>query len=130
MSNAERVSIRNVLILYLTSTILLVSIIGYSYYHYQTEQLQIKEKALVTQDAKKVFTKIQILHNNQFNKIIYPKFEEFNSAIYDIDKNLIFSTYMVKIRKTKRDAQIAIIEVFFYLVHFTAYISAGLADEG
>ena len=92
MSSAERKSIINVLILYLTSTILLVSIIAYNYYHYQKEQVQIKEKSIMEKNVKIVFSKLQNLHKNQSYNIIYPRFKEFNSAIYDIDKNLIFST--------------------------------------
>ena len=92
MSSAERKSIINVLVLYLTSTILLVSILAYSYYHYETEQIEIQEKSVMIQDVKEVFSKIQTLHNNQFLELIYPRFKEFNSAIYDIDKHLIFST--------------------------------------
>ena len=44
------------------------------------------------QDIKVVFSKLQNLHKNLSYNIIYPRFKEFNSAIYDIDKNLIFST--------------------------------------
>jgi len=92
LSSAERKSIINVLVLYLTSTILLVSILAYSYYNYETEQIEIQEKRVMIEDAKEVFTKIQTLHNNQFLQLIYPRFKEFNSAIYDIDKYLIYST--------------------------------------
>ncbi len=92
MSKAEKKSIINVLILYLTSTILLVSLLAYSYYDYQTEQILVKEKNIMIQNAKDVFSKIQTLHNSQYATLVYPRFEDFNSAIYDIDKNIIFST--------------------------------------
>ena len=114
MSSAERKSIISVLILYLTSTILLVFALAYNYYDYQKEQIQIKEETLLLKNAKNVFSKIQDLHNNKSNTIIYPRFKEFQTAIYDIDKNLIFSTLKNKNIDFKRK--------FYYKDNYTYFI--------
>ena len=89
MNRSEQKAIISVLVLYLTSTVLLVSILAYSYYTYQKEQIVKEEKTIMTQDAKKIFSNIQQLHNNLQTSVIYPRDKEFKSAIYDIDKKLI-----------------------------------------
>ena len=92
MNNSEKKTIVSVLILYLSSTILIVFILAYSYYKYQQDELKSQLKNSMTQDAKKVLEMLANSHKNIPNSIVYPRFEQFNSAIYDIDKNLIFST--------------------------------------
>ncbi len=96
MNKSEQKAITSVLVLYLTSTILLVSILAYSYYDYQKEQIVKEEKTIMTQDAKKIFSNIQVLHNNLQTSITYPRDNEFKSSIYDIDKKLIFTTILSK----------------------------------
>jgi len=92
LSKAERKSIISILAIYLTSTILLVATLAFNYYHYKKEQIQEKEQTIMNQNSKSVLFKIQNLHNNKTVDIIYPRFKEFNSAIFDIERNLIFST--------------------------------------
>jgi len=92
LSHAQNKTIRNVLILYLTSTILLVATFAYSYYIYQKTEQENKIKVAMEKKAKGIVSKLQTLHNSLSKNMQYPRFEDFQSAIYDRDKNLIFST--------------------------------------
>lgn len=42
--------------------------------------------------AKEIYDKLQKMHNILARPTLYPRYKEFNSALYDIDKNLLFST--------------------------------------
>ena len=92
MNKAEKKSIYSVLTLYLTSTLLVVSIVSYTYYSDQKNILIEQEKSLMIEDAKVIFKKLEVLHNSNQQMLKYPRSKEFNSAIFDIDKNILFST--------------------------------------
>jgi hypothetical protein len=62
--NAENKTIISVLILYLTSTILLISVLAYGYYSHEKEKLQIEEKNLLLNYAKEVYINLENIHNN------------------------------------------------------------------
>lgn len=96
MYNAENKTIISVLILYLTSTILLISVLAYGYYTHEKEKLQTEEKNLLLNYAKEVYFKLEEIHNNLLDESPYPKSSNYNSAIYDIDKNLLYSTLLNK----------------------------------
>jgi len=93
LSEAERKTIYNVLGLYFISTILIISSISYGYYVTEKEKRADALATELSQKSKLVFEELKEQHNRLENKIIYPRYQEFESAIYDIDKNLIFSTF-------------------------------------
>jgi len=93
LSEAERKTIYNVLGLYFISTILIITSISYGYYVTEKEKRADALAAELSQKSKLVFEELKEQHNRLENKIIYPRYQEFESAIYDIDKNLIFSTF-------------------------------------
>lgn len=92
MYNADNKTIISVLILYLTSTILLISVLAFSYYDYEKEKVQIQEKNILLNYVKEIYFSLENLHNNLLEEYPYPKSSYYNSAIYDIDKNLLYST--------------------------------------
>ena len=93
MYNSEKKTIFNVLILYLSSTIFIVAILGFSYYTYEKEKLQKEAQSSLLNFAKNIHLKLESFHNNQKDFFEYPKSNDFNSAIFDIDKNLLYSTF-------------------------------------
>ncbi|MCK9473713.1 HAMP domain-containing sensor histidine kinase [Sulfurimonas sp.] len=92
MYSGERKSILYVLGLYLSSTILLIATFFTSYYYYEQEQFIHSEKEILKKYTLEVSDKLSALSESSSERLQYPRFEDFNSAIYDIDKNLIFST--------------------------------------
>jgi two-component system OmpR family sensor kinase len=115
LSSAERKTIINVLILYLSSTLLLLGVFIYGYYHYYQEQEESKHKTAMKEQAKKLYLNLQELHNSFTTQATYPQLHGVHSAIYDIDKNLIYSTL--------KDSNIRLDQEFYtshnnlYLVH-------------
>ncbi|MGE4418435.1 MAG: sensor histidine kinase [Sulfurimonas sp.] len=98
MYSGEKKSIVYVLGLYLSSTLLLIVTLFTSYYFYEQDQLIHNEKEILKSYAAKVEEKLSLLHEENGEKLQYPRFENFKSAIYDIDKNLIFSTLDISIQ--------------------------------
>lgn len=98
MYSGEKRSIVYVLGLYLSSTLLLIVTLFTSYYFYEQDQLIHDEKEILKSYAAKVEEKLSLLHEENGEKLQYPRFENFKSAIYDIDKNLIFSTLDISIQ--------------------------------
>ena len=116
MYKSEKRTIFYVLGLYLSSTLLLIATLFVSYYFYKQEQLSHSEKEILKEYSLKIEDSLSSLHENYNERYKYPIFENFNSAIYDIDKNLIFSTLEKKINNIDRD--------FFFKGSNSYYVSS------
>jgi two-component system OmpR family sensor kinase len=92
LSPSEKKSIFNILLVYLSSTILLVLSISFIYYNYKKTIITEQLKEEVKNYPEKVIQVLRKNHNMNIETIEYPRYKNFNSAIYDIDHNLIFST--------------------------------------
>jgi len=113
---SEKRTIFYVLGLYLSSMLLLIATLFTSYYFYKQEQLAHNEKEILKQYSIDVEDKLSSLHENNDERYEYPRFDNFNSAIYDIDKNLIFSTLDTKIDNIDKD--------FFFKGSNSYYVSS------
>ncbi len=102
MYSGEKKSIIYVLGLYLSSTLLLIATLFTSYYFYEQDQLTHDEKEILKKYALELEDKLLALHEDNNNRLKYPRFSDFNSAIYDIDKNLIFTTFENNIENLNR----------------------------
>jgi two-component system OmpR family sensor kinase len=51
-----------------------------------------KQNSNLKNYSSKLIKKLEVMHNNFYNGIKYPRFKKFNSAIYDSSEKLIFST--------------------------------------
>jgi two-component system OmpR family sensor kinase len=92
LSNSEKKSIITILLLYFTSTILLVFSITFIYYQFKFNESKNKMEKELEDYSLKIVNDIKKYQNGFYEKIKYPRYKEFESAIFDIDKNLIFST--------------------------------------
>lgn len=98
MYASEKKSIFYVLGLYLSSTLLLIATLFTSYYFYKQDELMHMEEDTLKEYSSKLQEKLFEVHEGGDEKYIYPRFNEFESAIYDIDKNLIFSTITTQVK--------------------------------
>ncbi|MFA7355195.1 MAG: HAMP domain-containing sensor histidine kinase [Sulfurimonadaceae bacterium] len=103
MYKSEKQTIFYVLGLYLSSTLLLIATLFATYYFYKQEELMHAEKEILKEYSSALEDKLLFVHENSDEKYEYPRFENFKSAIYDIDKNLIFSTLDTKIDNLEKD---------------------------
>jgi len=94
-----RKTIFNVVSVYLLATIILVLTLSFLYIQNQKNNIFELNKQQLDIRAKNIIEKLEILHDNIINEIaIYPRYDDIKSAIYDKDKNLIFSTFKQKIK--------------------------------
>lgn len=78
--------------LYLSSTLILIVVLFASYYFHEKSQIELSEKEILKSYTLEVQKALLNLSDESNNDYKYPRFENFKSAIYDIDQNLIFST--------------------------------------
>jgi len=91
-------TILNIIFIYLSTTILLVITLSFLYITNQKEQIFTLHQEQSKLQANYIIEQLEILHDNIENEIaIYPKLDGVESAIYDIDKHLIYSTFKDKI---------------------------------
>ncbi len=90
--HSEKKTITNVLILYLFSTFLLVSMVAFAYFRYEAEIYKNQIKSMSTKKAEQLHIELEKLHKSSDSDLTYPRYSDFESAIYDSNKNLIFST--------------------------------------
>lgn len=114
MYKSEKKSVINVLVLYLSSTLLLFATLFTSYYFYQKEEFLQAQKNDLKKDAVRLNDELISLHKGAYNRYKYPRFKKFESAIYDIDKELIFSTFQEKIEAFDKE--------FFIKGDFSYYV--------
>ena len=93
MYSSEKKTIFNVLVLYLFSTIFLISVLGFSYYFHEKEKIQKEVQNSLLVYAKDIHFLLEQFHNKPTDFLEYPKTEGINSAIFDIDKNLLYATF-------------------------------------
>lgn len=98
MYSGEKKTILYVLGLYLSSTLLLIATLFTSYYFYKHEELSRSERDILKKYTLELKEKLSILHEEGKDSIEYPRFNNFKSAIYDLDKNLIFTTIDIEIK--------------------------------
>lgn len=82
-----------ILSIYLVSTFLVLFAITFTYFYIEKDKFLDGVTLELTNDAKVVSEELETLHNNYLDEMIYPRFERFESAIFDSDKQLIFSTF-------------------------------------
>jgi two-component system OmpR family sensor kinase len=118
--SGEKKSIAYVLGLYLSSTLLLIITLFVSYYIYEQDQLMHDEQEILSRYAMQVQEQLSLLHEENQERLYYPRFSNFKSAIYDIDKDLIFSTL---------DEEIETLENSFSIKNENSYLIAPLSPH-
>jgi len=113
---SEKQTIFYVLALYLSSTLLLITTLFATYYFYKQDELMHAEGEILKEYSSALEEKLLFVHENSDEKYEYPRFENFKSAIYDIDKKLIFSTLDTKIDNLDKD--------FFFKGSNSYYVSS------
>ena len=92
MLRSEKKTLRRFLAIYILLIITLITAVSIIYYNSYTERLKLEYKTLMQDYATLQTKRIKWLHNHfpKYNK--YPRDDRYNSAIYDLEYNEIFST--------------------------------------
>jgi len=91
--SSEKKSLYRFLAIYLISTFLLFSLAVTIFYKSAKSHLINAEFKSLDIHATQLKNKIRELHQSSNKPLIYPRSKEYKSAIYNLDKELIFSTF-------------------------------------
>ena len=91
---SEKRSLLRFLLIYLTSTFILFSIASWLFYISGKHQILDRQNQSLKYEAEHLQSQIRALHHSNAEKLIYPGDPHSRSAIYDIDKNYIFGTFL------------------------------------
>ena len=101
LPQSEKRTLKSFLLLYIFFVTILFGFIIFLYYGFQKDLMLQHKRVLLNQYANELIVKLKHLHINFDKNRVYPRDNRFNSAIYDSDYNLIFST--LKNPKAKLD---------------------------
>jgi len=91
---SEKRSLLRFLLIYLTSTFILFSIASWLFYISGKHQILDRQNQSLQYEAEHLQSQIRALHHSNAEKLIYPHDVHSRSAIYDLDKNYIFGTFL------------------------------------
>ncbi|ADG93565.1 integral membrane sensor signal transduction histidine kinase [Arcobacter nitrofigilis DSM 7299] len=92
LPQSEKKTLWGFLTLYSVLCIVILLFISFLYYNFKKD-LMLQNKRLILQEySNDLISRLKDLHINFDKYKFYPRDERFNSAIYDSDRNLIFST--------------------------------------
>ena len=92
MYRSEKRSLIRFLVIYLLSTLLLFSLASWIFYTSSKHHLLESQRESLKYEAKKIKSKLRVLHKSDDEILFYPTHPEIKSAIYDLDKEYIFGT--------------------------------------
>ena len=99
--SSEKKTLFRFSVLYILFTLIIISVFSFIYYDLQKD-LMLQEKKSTLQEYSKFFLyDLKQLHINFDKTQIYPRYENFDSAIFDNEKKLIFSSSDTKIKLDK-----------------------------
>ncbi len=93
MLGSEQRSLVRFLLIYLGSTFLLFSLVSWIFYVSGKHDLLDQQRETLKYQSENVKSKLRLLHKSFDDKLIYPRSNSFDSAIYDLDKAYIFGTF-------------------------------------
>ncbi len=87
--------------LYILLSIIIVSAFSFMYYELQRDLMLQEKKSLLQEYAKELIQDLKHLHINFDKSQVYPRNENYTSAIFDSSQKLIFSTSSTKTKLDK-----------------------------
>ena len=89
------------LALYILLTVIIISVFSFIYFELQKDLMLQQKKSTLQKYSKELIEDLKQLHINFDKTQIYPRSDKFDSAIFDNEKKLIFSTSDTKLRLDK-----------------------------
>lgn len=92
LHRAERKTLFAFLFLYSIFSIIILAFLAFIYYNLQKDLMLEGQTNRLQEDSFLLISKLKYLHEHFEEEQVYPRFENFRSAIYDSSKKLIFTT--------------------------------------
>ncbi len=98
---SERQTLFRFFALYILLTVIIISVLSFIYFNLQKDLMLQEKKSILQEYSKELIEDLKQLHIYFDKTQIYPRSDKFDSAIYDSEKKLIFSTHDTKLRLDK-----------------------------
>jgi len=98
---SEKQTLFRFLSLYVLLTVIIISIFSFIYFEFQKDLMLQEKKSTLQKYSKEFIEELKQLHINFDKTQVYPRSPKYNSAIFDNEKKLIFSTTKTKLRLDK-----------------------------
>ncbi len=92
MLESEKKSLKRFLAIYLGSTFLLFSLASFIFYTFAKHHLLDQQMQSLKYEVSHIKNKLRLLHQSNEQILFYPQDKNFDSVIYDLDKNYIFGS--------------------------------------
>jgi len=131
---SERQTLYRFLSLYILLTVIIISVFSFIYFGLQKDLMLQDKKQTLQKYSKEFIENLKDLHMNFHKTQIYPRSSKYDTAIFDSEKKLIFSTTKTKLRLDKilylEDKEIHLVNIpeSYYLG--AKYIIVKIKDDG
>ncbi|MCF6340847.1 MAG: HAMP domain-containing histidine kinase [Sulfurimonas sp.] len=98
---SEKQTLFRFLSLYILLTVIIISVFSFIYFELQKDLMLQQKKSILQKYSKELIEDLKHLHINFDKTQFYPRSDKFNSAIFDSEQKLIFSTTQIKLRLDK-----------------------------
>ena len=92
MLSSEKRSLLRFLAIYLSSTFILFFLATFIFYTFQKHQIIDTQNTQLAIKSEQIIQQLRLLNENFEASLIYPQYDTFDSAIYNLDKAYIFGT--------------------------------------
>lgn len=98
---SEKRTLFRFLSLYVLLTVIIISVFSFIYFELQEDLMLQQKKETLQKYSKEFIEKLKQLHRNFDKTQVYPRSDKYDSAIFDSEKKLIFSTSKTELRLDK-----------------------------
>jgi len=95
--NSEKKTLFRFAVLYFLLTLVIVSVFSFMYYDAQKNLMLQEKKPLLQEYSKELIQELKKLHRDFDKRQTYPRSQQYDSAIYDNERKLIFSTSSIEL---------------------------------
>lgn len=99
--SSEKKTLFRFSVLYILFMIIIISVFSFIYYDLQKNLMLQEKKSILQEYSKKFLYDLKQLHINFDKTQVYPRYDYFDSAIFDNERKLIFSSSDTKIKLDK-----------------------------
>jgi len=93
LSESEKRSLIRFLVIYLTSTLVLFSLVSWIFYHATERNIHQQQERVLDREITHILTRLRTLHFSNASILPYPKNTGISSAIFDINRHYIFGNF-------------------------------------
>ncbi len=134
LASSEKQTLFRFASLFALLSIIIIGGFSYMYFSAQRELMLQEKKSTLETYSKQLLQELKFLHVNFDKTQLYPRHEEYESAIFDSDKKLIFSSAPTTLRVDKilylEDAYVTLVSIAESYYLGAKYVVVKVKDDG